>query len=93
VVSATGGKVIDCPAGVTAKLRKDEAGPYCALPPCVALIVHVPVDSRVAVEPATAQTDGVVDAKLTGKPDEAVALTLTVPADRLVDGIPAKLMV
>jgi hypothetical protein len=85
------GKVMVCGARVTRKPRFAEAPMYCALPVCVALIVQAPVDRRVAVEPATEQTDGVVDAKLTGKPDEAVALRPTVPVNRVVDGIPAKL--
>ena len=47
-----------------------------ALPGCVAWIVQVPVVSSVTVLPLTVQTADVSDAKLTGKPDDAVALTL-----------------
>jgi hypothetical protein len=48
---------------------------------------------KLAIAPATVQTVAVVEAKLTGKPDEAVALRLTDPANSAVDGIEAKVMV
>jgi hypothetical protein len=59
---------------------------------CTAWIVQVPAVSRVATLPDTAQTDGVVDAKLTGRPEEAVALRLT-DADNVAPGIGGKLIV
>ena len=46
-----------------------------ALPACVAWIVQVPAAASVTVDPATVQTVGVVDAKLTERPEVAVALT------------------
>ena len=46
-----------------------------ALPACVAWIMQVPVAVRVTVEPDTVQTSVVCELKLTGKPDEADALT------------------
>ena len=62
------------------------------MPACVASMVQYPTTSKVAMLPETVQTAGVVDAKLTGRPDEAVALRLT-DADKLVGWIGAKLMV
>ena len=49
----------------------------------MAWIVHVPAATSVTVDPATVQTPGVVEAKLTAKPEEAVALTAkgAVPKD------------
>lgn len=47
-----------------------------ALPACVARIVQVPVVTDLTVLPLTVQTALVSEAKLTGKPDDAVALTL-----------------
>jgi hypothetical protein len=47
----------------------------------------------VTVLPETVQIEVVVDAKLTGSPEEAVALTVTVPADNGVFGIVVKVMV
>jgi hypothetical protein len=78
---------------VTAKICEADADWYCWFPSCVALTVQLPTASRVAVEPETVQTDGVADAKLTGSPDEVVALKLTVPTDSAVAGIAAKLIV
>ena len=46
-----------------------------ALPVCVACTVQVPTATRVTVAPETVQTVEVVEAKLTARPDEAVALT------------------
>ena len=43
-------------------------------PACEARIAHVPVAASVTVLPATVQTDIVNDEKLTGRPDDAVAL-------------------
>jgi hypothetical protein len=47
-----------------------------ALPACVAWTVHVPTATSVTVAPATVHTPTVVEAKLTAKPEEAVALTV-----------------
>lgn len=71
----------------------DAAGAYCVFPACDAVMEQVPAASRVAVDFATEQIDGVVDAKLTGRPEEADAISDTDPAERRVGGIPAKLMV
>ena len=46
-----------------------------ALPACVAWIVQVPVATSATVEPDTVQTGVVCELKLTGRPDEADALT------------------
>ena len=46
------------------------------LPGWVAAIPQVPPVSKVTVFAATLQTEGVVEAKMTGKPDEALALKL-----------------
>jgi hypothetical protein len=63
------------------------------LPVWVALIEQVPAATNVTVLPETVQIEVVVDAKLTGSPEEAVALTVTVPADNGVFGIVVKVMV
>ncbi len=55
-------------------------------------MAQVPTETIVAVVPETVQTDVVVDAKLTVRPELAVALRLTVPADRCVVGIVGKVM-
>jgi len=52
------------------------AGAQLALPVWVAWIVHVPTAASVAVPLDTVQMDGVVEAKLTAKPEVAVALTV-----------------
>jgi hypothetical protein len=55
-----------------------------ALPACVAWIVQVPTATSVTVAPDTVQTAEVVEAKLTARPDDAVALTVNgaVPSAR-----------
>ena len=45
------------------------------LPACAALMAQRPAATSVTILPETVQVVGVVVAKLTGKPDEAVALT------------------
>ena len=45
-------------------------------PGCVAWIEQMPAPASVTVAPDTVQTDEVVEAKLTGSPEEAVALTV-----------------
>ena len=54
--------------------------------------MHVPAETKVAVVPETVQTDVVVDAKLTVRPELAVALRLTDPADSAVVGIAVNVM-
>ncbi len=44
--------------------------------------MHVPAVSSVTVVPETVQTEGVVEAKLTGRLEVAVALTVNDPAER-----------
>lgn len=47
-----------------------------ALPACVAWIVQVPTAASATVAPEMAQTEGVAEAKLTARPDDAVAATV-----------------
>jgi hypothetical protein len=64
----------------TAKLRvTDAAAVKAALPLCVASTVHVPTLSSVAVGPLTLHTAGVCEVSTTVSPDEADALSATVP--------------
>src|SRR5262245_59206186 len=56
----------DCMMGVAGLIR--------ALPSCVAVIEQVPVATSVTVLPLTVQTPSVLLVKLTGSPDEALAL-------------------
>jgi len=51
------------------------ASAQLVLPPCVAWMVQMPAATSVTVEPDTVQTAGVVEPKLTVKPEDAVALT------------------
>jgi hypothetical protein len=54
------------------------AAAYVTLSPgWLAWIVQVPAEISVAVEPETVQTEGVVDVKLTGRPELAVAVNVT----------------
>ena len=46
------------------------------LPACIACMVQVPAETSVTVATDTVQTAEVNEAKLTGKPEEAVALTV-----------------
>jgi hypothetical protein len=64
-----------------------------ALPACVAWIVQVPALSSVTVAPDTVQTEGLVDAKLTGKPEDAVALSANGAVPKAWFDGPTKLMV
>ena len=54
------------------------------LPAWVAWMVHVPAAASVTVDPETVQTPVVVEAKLTMRPEDAVALTVNgaVPSAR-----------
>jgi hypothetical protein len=49
----------------------------------VAVIEQVPVPTMVTVVPATVQTAGVVDRKLTGRPELAVAVMVNGAAPKL----------
>ncbi len=49
------------------------------MPVWLALIVQVPPESRVTFPPETVQTPVVVEAKLTARPELAVALTVNDP--------------
>jgi hypothetical protein len=84
--------VPDCPAGtdilagLEAKVKSDVltwklwltgvAAAKVALPACVAWMVHVPTAIIVTVAADTVQTAGVVEAKLTARPEDAVALSV-----------------
>ena len=76
----SGVNVMVCAALLTTKLRVTlDAGSYVAFPAWEALTVHVPMDSRVMVwpfDPLALHIAGVVVAKLTGSPDDAVARTV-----------------
>ena len=56
-------------------------------------MVHVPTETRVTVAPLTVHTDAVSDEKLTGKPDDAVALTVNGAAPNVLLLKDAKVMV
>ena len=62
---------------MTVKLCETEvAALYSLLPAWLAWRVHLPPATSVTELPETMQTDGVVDAKLIGRPELAVALTV-----------------
>jgi hypothetical protein len=63
------------------------------LPGSVAVIAQVPPLSKVTVFDETVQTAGVVEAKRTGRPEEAVALKLNGAEPKVTAGRAAKLMV
>ena len=63
------------------------------LPAWLAVMGQVPTASRITAEPDTEHIELVVVEKLTGKPEDALALKLTVPVNRVVDGMAAKVMV
>ena len=69
-----------------------EAAAYSSLPGCTACMLQVPAVARVAAEPPTIQTAGVVEIKLTGNPELAVAASVRVEAATCV-GIDPKLIV
>ena len=71
------GKLMVWLAAVTVKLWVTATAAAKLLSPgWLACIVHLPPDTTVTVAPATVQTAGVVDEKLTGSPDDAVAVTV-----------------
>jgi hypothetical protein len=81
VLFASGAKLIVCVALVTAKLRyTGGAGRYLALPTWSAATLQVPAARNVSVAPLAPpelQTRGVLVAKLTANPEDAVAMTMT----------------
>ena len=67
-------KLMTCCARATAnEINTDEAAAYVVLPAWLALAVQVPALSSVSVLPLTVHTAGVVDAKLTARPEVALA--------------------
>lgn len=66
-------------AAFTAKLCvTGVAAAYLSLPACVAIIVQVPGSMKVAAASLTVQMSGVSEAKLTGSPELAVAVSVSV---------------
>ena len=63
------------------------------LPVCVAAIEHVPALTRVMVVTETVQTNGVVEAKVTVRPDDAVALSAGGAVPRVCAAMVPKVMV
>src|SRR4051812_10285360 len=82
---------------VTVKLwETEEAGFQLALPAWSALIVQVPIATRVTLVPLVppvVHTAPVVEVKLTASPEVAVALTVTGPSSRrLVASAPKEML-
>src|SRR5579862_6511212 len=72
----SGANVMVCGAFVTCKpWVTGLAARYVPLPDCVAVMLHRPTARSVTVLPETVQIDVVVETKLTGRPDDAVAVT------------------
>ena len=68
---------------------------YTVLPAWLATTLHVPAFSNVIVAPfgpPAVQTVGVVVVNVTTRPEDAVAVTVTVPCDRLAVGIAGKMI-
>lgn len=63
------------------------------LPAWLARMEQVPLATIVTVLPDMVHTEEVVDAKLTGRPEEAVALTVNGVALQVLSGKAAKVMV
>ena len=63
------------------------------MPAWVAVMAQVPIATSVTVEPETVQTGKVVETTLTGSPEEAVALRVTVPVTSVVAWSAGKVMV
>jgi hypothetical protein len=75
ILSLNGPKLIVWLTGSTVKLCVTvAAAAYVALPAWPATIMHVPPETIVTVLPATVQTSGVMEAKVTARPELAVAL-------------------
>ena len=62
------------------------------MPACAAWIVQVPTATRVTVLPLSVQTGAVIDAKVTARPYDAVALTVNGAASRVLLAIAAKVI-
>jgi len=91
--SGSAANVMDCVAIAMAKLCETAvAAVYPPLPAWVAAIPQVPTASRVTVLPETEQIDGVVEAKLTGRPEEAVAFKLIGAALKVTGGSAGNVM-
>ena len=71
------GKLMAWVALTTEKLRAKAAAEYVALPACMALMVQLPTASIEAVLPETEQLAGLRVEKVTGRPELAVALRVT----------------
>ena len=69
------------------------AAAYWLFPAWFAAISQVPRASTVTMFPETVQIDGVMGAKLTGRPEDAVALKLNGAVPKVTAGSAAKLMV
>src|SRR5579862_1593334 len=82
---------------VMVRLCSSVAAFHSALPGCVALIVQVPAVWNVSVSPEVpevVQTPTVWDSKVTGRPEEALALRVIGPSSsRLLAGRPSKAIV
>ena len=77
VLSASAAKVLVCDAGFTVKVRvTGGAGSFVASPGWLAVIEQEPPLRIVAVLPETVQMVGVFEAKVTGSPEVAVALSV-----------------
>ena len=63
------------------------------LPAWSAAIVQVPAATRVIVKPLTVQTAGVVELRVTARPDEAVGVTVSGDWARVLLEIAAKVIV
>jgi hypothetical protein len=97
VLLASGPKLIVWGAWDTAKLRyTGGAAKYLALPAWSATTLQVPEARNVIVAPLAPpelQTQGVLVAKLTANPEDAVALTMTGDCSRVLLASGPKLMV
>lgn len=61
-------------AAIVTVFATSAAGAKLALPACAALTVQVPAASKVSVLPVTVHTPDVLDEKVTGRPELAVAI-------------------
>ena len=94
VLPPNAAKAIVCATFATMKLWSTlVAAAYVALPGCDARIVQVPAPPMVTVAPLTVQMVGVVVAKLTASPDEAVALTAKGAAPKVLPASAANVIV
>ena len=87
-------KLIVCAATNTVNERDTElAAAKEALPGWLAVMEHVPALNKLNAVPLTLQTVGVVEANATLKPDDALAVSATAAAPKLVLAGCAKVMV